>query len=186
MLYLSGGKCALYSRRGNRMTRFQDLADQVRTQLGRREVILDGEIVAIDGDGRINFWELMRGRGILAYAAFDLLRLNGRDLRSLPLSQRKRRLQQLIPAAVGPLNRVPCFEGEGRELFEAACGLDLEGIVAKRRTDPYAPDTTWFKVKNPTYTQAEGRWELFERERNDRMLSGGVQRAVGAGGHEQI
>jgi bifunctional non-homologous end joining protein LigD len=67
------------------MKRFQDLAEQVRAELPRREVILDGEIVALDDEGRIDFWGLMRGRGTLAYTAFDLLWLNGRDLRDLPL-----------------------------------------------------------------------------------------------------
>src|SRR5215207_7172440 len=63
LLYLTGRSCTLYSKRGNAMTRFRDLAEQVRLELGRREVILDGEIVAIDDEGRINFWDLMRGRG---------------------------------------------------------------------------------------------------------------------------
>jgi bifunctional non-homologous end joining protein LigD len=165
MLYLNRRSCTLYSKRGNRMARFQGLAEQLRAELGRRDVILDGEIVALDDDGRIDFWGLMRGRGTLAYGAFDLLWLNGRDLRHLPLTRRKKRLERLIPASVGALNRVPCFEEEGRELFEAACRLDLEGIVAKRRDDAYSSGTPWYKVKNPTYTQAEGRRELFERRR---------------------
>jgi hypothetical protein len=63
---------------------------------------------------------------------FDLLWLNGRDLRPLPLSRRKKQLERLVPATVGALNRVPCFEEEGRELFDA-CSLDLEGIVSKRK-----------------------------------------------------
>jgi ATP-dependent DNA ligase len=58
---------------------------------------------------------------------------------------------------------MPCFENDGRELFEAACELDLEGIVAKRKGDAYGAETPWYKIKNPTYTQAEGRRELFER-----------------------
>jgi ATP-dependent DNA ligase len=86
----------------------------------------------------------------------DLLWLNGRDLRQLPLTQRKKRLERLIPASVGALNRVPCFEGEGRELFEAACRLDLEDIVAKRKADPYGIGTPWYKIKNAAYTQTEG------------------------------
>src|SRR4051812_39676850 len=147
------------------MTRFQDLAQQVQAELPRREVILDGEIVALDDDGGINFWDLMRSRGTLAYAAFDLLWFNGRDLRPLPLTQRKKRLERLVPASVGTLNRVPCFEREGVELFEAACRLDLEGIVAKRKADAYGIETPWYKIKNPAYTQAEGRHELFERQR---------------------
>ena len=62
---------------------------------------------------------------------------------------------------------MPCFEEDGRELFQAACGLDLEGIVAKRKADPYGPKTAWYKVRDPTYTQAEGRRELFERRRSE-------------------
>jgi bifunctional non-homologous end joining protein LigD len=98
-------------------------------------------------------------------AVFDLLWVNGRDLRNLPLTQRRKRLERLIPEHSGTLLRVPSFEEYGRELFEAACGLDLEGIVAKRKADPYGPRTAWYKFKNPTYSQAEGRGELFERHR---------------------
>jgi bifunctional non-homologous end joining protein LigD len=162
VLYLTRRSSVLYSKRGNVMRRFQSLADQLRAELPRREAILDGEIVAIDDEGRIDFWGLMRGRGTLAYAAFDLLWLNGRDLRQLSLNQRKKRLERLIPSAVGVLSRVPCFENARRELFEAACRLDLEGIVAKRKVDRYGVRTAWYKIKNPTYTQAEGRRELFE------------------------
>ena len=53
----------------------------------------------------------------------------------------------------------------GRELFEAVQRLDLEGIVAKRRTDPYTPDITWYKIKNRMYSQMEGRGELFHGPR---------------------
>jgi bifunctional non-homologous end joining protein LigD len=150
MLYVSQRGCTLYSKRRNPMKRFQWLAEQIREELGHREVILDGEIVALDDEGRISFWDLMRGRGTLAYAAFDLLWLNGRDLRTLPLGQRKKRLDRLIPAAGGALNRVLCFEEDGRELFEAACQMDLEGIVAKRKSDSYNSETPWYKIKNPT------------------------------------
>jgi bifunctional non-homologous end joining protein LigD len=163
ILYLTRKSCTLYSKRGNTMTRFRDLAEQLRAELPGRDVILDSEIVALDDEGRISFWDLMRGRGILAYAAFDVLWLNGRDLRRLPLTQRNKRLERLIPASVGALNRVPSFEGEGRELFEAACRLDLEGIVAKRKADPYSEQTAWYKIRNSAYTQMEGRRELFER-----------------------
>ncbi len=57
------------------------------------------------------------------------------------------------------------FEADRTELFEAACRLDLEGIVGKRKADPYGSETPWYKVKNPAYAQAEGRRELFERNR---------------------
>ncbi|MFL5447218.1 MAG: DNA ligase, partial [Gemmatimonadales bacterium] len=91
MLYLSRSGCNLYSKRGNLMTRFAGLARQLAAELGARELILDGEIVALDDEGRIDFWGLMRGQGTLAYAAFDLLWLNGQDLRPRPLHRRKQR-----------------------------------------------------------------------------------------------
>jgi bifunctional non-homologous end joining protein LigD len=163
MLYLTGRSRTLYSKRGNDMKRFRGLAEQLGSELSTREVVLDGEIVALDDEGRISFPELMRGHGTLAYVAFDLLWLDGQDLRPLPLSQRKRRLNRLIPRAAGALSRIPCFENEGKELFEAACRLDLEGVVAKRKRDPYEPSVTWYKIKNAAYTQSEGRRELFER-----------------------
>lgn len=72
-------------------------------------------------------------------------------------------ISRLIPVIIGILLRVPCFEEHGRELFEAACRPDLEWIVAKRKADPYGPKTAWYKIKTPTYTQAEGRRELLER-----------------------
>ena len=55
------------------------------------------------------------------------------------------------------------MEGRGCDMLRAAERLDLEGIVAKRTTDPYGPDTVWYKIRNQAYTQSEGRWELFRR-----------------------
>jgi ATP-dependent DNA ligase len=66
------------------------------------------------------------------------------------------------------LSPVLSIEERGRDLFRAAEQLDLEGIVAKRKADPYAPATVWYKVKNRAYTQMEGRWELFERRTRTR------------------
>jgi bifunctional non-homologous end joining protein LigD len=90
-----------------------------------------------------------------------VLWLNGKDLRGLPLTRRKRALERLIPATSTVLSRVFAVEGRGRDPFAAAERLDLEGIVAKRKADPYAPSTVWYKVKNRAYTQIEGRGELF-------------------------
>ena len=163
VVYLTRQTCSIYSKRGNRFSRFEDLRRRICAELPRREVILDGEVVAIDEEGRVDFMGLMRSRGYLAFAPFDLLWLNGRDLRHLPLTRRKKRLERLIPVTTGTLLRVPFFEEHGYELFEAACRLDLEGIVAKRKVDLYTAKTAWYKIKNPTYTQAEGRYELFER-----------------------
>jgi bifunctional non-homologous end joining protein LigD len=167
MVYLTGGKCTIYSKRGNAFSKFDALRQRLCAELPRLDVILDGEIIAIDGEGRMDFWGLMKGRGHLAYAAFDILWLRGKDLRHLPLIQRKKRLVRLLPDAVGPLNLIPWFEENGRELFQATRQYDLEGIVAKRKADPYDARARWLKIKNPTYTQAEGRRELFGRRSAD-------------------
>jgi bifunctional non-homologous end joining protein LigD len=162
VLYVSGRECYLRSKRGNVLSRFADLALRVGAELHARDAILDGEVVALDDEGRMDFRALLAGKGWLHYAAFDVLWLNGRDLRAQPLIKRKRKLEQLILTNNSTLSRVLAVEEHGRELFEAAQRLDLEGVVAKRRADPYSPQTVWYKVKNPAYTQAEGRGELFE------------------------
>ena len=161
MVYLTRQGCTIYSKKRNVFSRFEELRREICADLPGTEAILDGEVVAIDGDGRVDFWGLMRGRGQLHYAVFDLLWLNGRDLRRLPLGQRKSRLDRLIPASTGNVSTVLAVKEDGRELFQAACQLDLEGIVAKRLNDPYDQRTRWWKIKNPTYTQAEGRGDLF-------------------------
>jgi len=73
---------------------------------------------------------------------------HGRDLRGLPLTGRKKRLARILPAQTGIVCSTLPIDEHGKELFDAACGLDLEGIVAKRKIDPYDPQTRWLKVKN--------------------------------------
>jgi bifunctional non-homologous end joining protein LigD len=107
----------------------------------------------------------LAGRGNLHYAVFDALWVNGKDLRGLPLTRRKRSLNGLVPATTTVVSQVFSIEERGRDLFAAAERLDLEGIVAKRKADPYRPETVWYKIKSRTYTQGEGRWELFQKPR---------------------
>jgi bifunctional non-homologous end joining protein LigD len=163
LLYVGPRHCWFRSKRGNTMARFQKLAEQVRDELQVRSAILDGEIVSLDEDGRQIFRRMLAGRGNLHYAAFDLLWLNGKDFRALPLTRRKQRLQRLIPTSGPVLSGIMSVERRGRGMLAAAQQLDLEGIVAKRKADPYSPEITWFKIKNRAYTQAEGQWELFNR-----------------------
>jgi bifunctional non-homologous end joining protein LigD len=161
LLYLSGRACHFRSKRGHVLRRFDELCFWVREELGVRDVVLDGEVIALDEQGRQDFGALMAGRGNLHYAAFDVLWLKGKDLRSCPLWRRKRFLDRLVKTTSTVLSRVFSVRGRGRELFAAVERLDLEGLVAKRRLDPYAADTVWYKVKNRAYTQMEGRGDLF-------------------------
>src|SRR3954464_7832000 len=165
LLYASSLGCEIRSRRDFRFDRFDELCGRVVSVLGTREVILDGEIVALDRKGKPVFRDLLNGQGFLAFAAFDILWLDGEDLRSLPLDQRKQRLTDLLPADTGPLYKILTLEEHGRALFSAIRKMDLEGIVAKRKADAYGHTTTWYKIKNPNYSQAEGRGDSFGRKR---------------------
>ncbi len=155
ILYLAPGIATFGSKNGNFLTRFQGLADELHAALGVRNAILDGEVVAVNEAGHHDFQALLRGEGHLHYAAFDLLWLNGRDLRSLPLVKRHQRLARLIPETTSILSRVLVVPRDGHALFQAVQQLDLEGIVAKRKRDPYGLKTTWLKIKHPAYTQGQ-------------------------------
>ena len=77
--------------------------------------------------------------------------------------ERKRRLRRILPKRSPVLIEAMGVEGEGTRLFAVMVEHHMEGIVAKRRDAPYSSATRWFKIKNPRYSQAEGRGELFER-----------------------
>ncbi|HEX9985242.1 MAG TPA: hypothetical protein VGF69_18435 [Thermoanaerobaculia bacterium] len=158
MLYVEKGRGRFYSKTRNSMARFRDLAEALARGMAGRDAILDGEIVVM-GEGGPDFAALMGNRGRPAYAAFDLLWLDGRDLRDVPFWRRKRMLRKL--AAGSAISYVE--HTDDPRLFDAALTMDLEGIIAKRRSDPYAPETEWVKIKNRDYSQNEGRSELFGR-----------------------
>jgi ATP-dependent DNA ligase len=95
--YLEQGRCRMISRNGNLMSRFAGLGDQVASSLDVDDAIIDGEVFAPDETGRPQFYDLLRGTRAPAYVAFDLIWLNGADLRALPLTERRRQLQTILP-----------------------------------------------------------------------------------------
>jgi bifunctional non-homologous end joining protein LigD len=163
LAYIQGGQCHLVSRRGNVLKRFLPLAGQMAKELKVKNVVLDGEIVCLDANGRSQFHSLLFHRGTPYFYAFDILQLNGKDLRLLPLITRKKRLRKLIPNRLSSLLYVDHIEARGEDLFRLACREDLEGIVAKRKDGTYSPRTEWVKIKNPAYSQIVGRHELFNK-----------------------
>ena len=112
-------------------------------------VVVDGEIVAFDADGRSSFQLLQNaGEGKVSYVVFDVLYAEGRDLRSSPLEARKAILERILsPSSTVILSKH--VVGQGTELFEAAKAQGLEGVVAKRRDAPYLEKRTrdWVKIK---------------------------------------
>lgn len=95
-----------------------------------------------------------------AYVVFDILWLDGDDMRPLPLSERRRLLQTILPAESPIISQPLSFVGRGRELLTLRCAHDLQGIVAKRLHDPYDARVGGLKIKNPNYSQQEGRGSL--------------------------
>jgi bifunctional non-homologous end joining protein LigD len=163
MAYIQGGKANLISRKGNAYESFAPLRAHLATL--RHDVILDGEITLVDGDGRPQFYDLLRRRGEPIFYAFDCLWLDGRDLRSLPLIVRKGILEGIVPTD-SPLLYASHVEGSGVDLYRLVCEKDLEGIVCKHKLSAYGSDELpWIKVLNPNYSQREGRRELFEKKR---------------------
>ena len=91
---------------------------------------------------------------------------NGEDTRYLPLTDRKQRLRTVVPKRGERLLYCDHVDGDGEGLFRLVCENDLEGIVAKCKSDPYLPEhANWFKIRNHGYSQWANREELFERER---------------------
>ena len=87
------------------------------------------------------------------------------DLRQQPLLKRKQRLERLVMSArIRELLYAHHIEEHGVKLFAAICAQNLEGIVAKRRDSVYSSValSSWVKIKNPEYTQTQGRRELFD------------------------
>ncbi|MDW6026395.1 DNA ligase D [Mesorhizobium sp. BAC0120] len=152
-IVLDGGKARAYTRRGYDWTeRYPSIVEAVE-KLPARSAIIDGEAVVLGAMGRPDFQALERELGKrpskIIYYAFDLLRLDGRDLRSRPLIDRKAALQKLLESAESGLVYSDHLKVSGEQVFEHACRLGLEGIVSKRVDAPYRSgrSETWRKVK---------------------------------------
>jgi bifunctional non-homologous end joining protein LigD len=161
LAYIDDAVCELVSRCRNPYKSFRELANSLG-KLKVKNAIIDGELACLDSEGRSIFNELMFRRCPIFYA-FDILYLNDRDLRQLPLIERKEILRSLIENSEVP--DVLCgkyIEERGVDLYNEVVRRNLEGLVAKRRNGVYQTVSDWLKIKNPNYTQSERRYELFE------------------------
>ena len=156
LLEIDGGGARLLPRNRNRFKHLDTLAAALAKRLRVREVILDGEVICADETVRPIFLEMLRGRHPVCFVAFDLLWLNGEDLRPLPLIERKKRLKRLLARRSNhPIAPALTVDGRGKAFTAAVEQHDLEGIVAKRKSDPYRHGVHWWKIKNRTYSQAD-------------------------------
>jgi bifunctional non-homologous end joining protein LigD len=164
LAYLDQDRCRLVSRNGNEMKRFEDVCFAMAKELKVNNAVLDGEIAAVDESGLPAFYDLMKQKRHAVYFAFDLLWLNGKDLRDLPLVERKKILRSVIPQKSTWIGYVSYVDQHAAKLFEVVKARDLEGLVVKRKDGKYNPrSTTWYKIINPSYSQKAGRQEFFQK-----------------------
>jgi bifunctional non-homologous end joining protein LigD len=160
--FISDGKARLVSRNQNDLTpRYPELVDLPRF-VKAKTAILDGEVVALDEDGKASFSLMQQRTGFrpggkraaanadvpVLYYAFDLLYLDGYDWRRVPLEERKRKLAELV--VTGDVARFSDhYEEHGKALFEMAQKKGLEGIVGKKRASFYEERRSreWLKIK---------------------------------------
>jgi bifunctional non-homologous end joining protein LigD len=165
-----GPRVVLFSRNGHDFTsRFPSIAQQL-LELPAKVAVLDGEVVASDADGSPNFARLhvrWTRPGAIRLWAFDLLVLNGRDLRLHPLVKRQARLQALLERFGCPSVSVSQPFEDGLALLCVAEKRGIEGVVSKRRDAPYRSGECrdWRKVKTTAWREANReRWRLFEKK----------------------
>jgi bifunctional non-homologous end joining protein LigD len=148
------GRTRLFTRNGYNFTaRFPKVAAAV-TALPVRSCIVDGEAIVVNRDG-LSVFDLLRYRHhdhAAVLCAFDLIELDGYDLRQQPLEHRKDMLADLLCCAGDGIAFNTHFAGDGVAIFKHACSLGCEGIVSKRLGSTYRAGRVdhWVKVKNPT------------------------------------
>jgi len=198
VVHIEGGSVRILTRGGHDWTgRFPSIVAEA-SRLPVKAAILDGEAVVLDELGRSDFGLLQRALGrrpaahepgeIIIYA-FDLLYLDGRDLRRLPQRERRRLLEPLLEGRVGAIRLSEEVDADGETFFRVACELGLEGVIAKHRARPYRSGkrTEWLKIKcvrrdtfaivgfePSTVPGAIGRLLLAARKNDSLVYVGGV------------
>jgi bifunctional non-homologous end joining protein LigD len=186
LAYVQPGRLRLESRAGNEITDGYPELRGLVTELGMRDAVLDGEIVAFDEQGRPSFERLQKRMHVTSpaairrlaastpviYAAFDLLYLDGHSLMARPYSERRAALEGL--GASARAWRVPAVHpGRGAQLLEATRLQGLEGIVAKRLDSRYESARrtgAWVKIKNIRRQELViGGWLPGEGRRTERI-----------------
>jgi bifunctional non-homologous end joining protein LigD len=161
-----GEAVRLFTRRGYDWSGRYPAIVMTAMQLGATSFTLDGEAVVCGPDG-VAMFDALHRRGTVSEAmlyAFDLLALEGQDLRALPLGDRKKRLARLLGKRRIGIVISEHTDEDGATIFRQACKMGLEGIVSKRLSTPYrlGPSRDWIKVKNPDSAamarHREDRW----------------------------
>jgi bifunctional non-homologous end joining protein LigD len=169
--YVVNGDAELRTRKNQDYTeRFAAVASAIPRALRTSNCVLDGEVCAIDENGRTSFSAMQKGGFPLVYYVFDLLELEGEPLIDLPFTERRKRLEEILDRRNKTVQLSEAFE-DGHALEQAAVEQGLEGVMAKRAESRYEPGKRgrdWLKVKPGKqrqefiiagYTKGKGRRE---------------------------
>jgi bifunctional non-homologous end joining protein LigD len=169
---IEGSSAMLYSMSGqDYSSQFRQIVFALQT-LRQGNLVLDGEIVALDEHGRAKFQELQNrrtSRRPIVYYVFDVLHQKGRDTLDLPLEARRKMLDGIGAHFEDPLRVNPQFRTKLSPLIQQVKSLGLEGVVAKKRTGHYLPGRRgWIKTKNRAYW----RYQFQSKQRAERLTRG--------------
>jgi bifunctional non-homologous end joining protein LigD len=151
---VSGASVKLYTRNGLDWTgKFQSIADALAA-LDLKDVLLDGEVAVAQADGRTDFGALQRSlesgvaKGV-SYFAFDILGDGAKDVRKLPFTERRARLEKVLAKAKSPIRLSPTLEGHGPDVLAAFADKGFEGVVSKKASSTYVSGRgrAWLKSK---------------------------------------
>jgi bifunctional non-homologous end joining protein LigD len=174
LAYIDKGRVELRSRNNKVFDKkFYPIHDELKKW--KTSAVLDGEIIVVNEKGLPDFTALQTWRseadGDLVYYAFDILWYDGYDLMNAPLDERRKILKRVVPAG-GMVRHSEAFDVTGKEFFEIAGKMSLEGIIAKKASSLYKPDVRskeWLKIKTQKhqevviggYTKNEGTSKKF-------------------------
>ena len=159
-----GRKVKLLSRKGNDLTEDYPAIQKAVAGLKASSAILDGEIVAFDESGRPSFQQLHHRSAkpaAIRYFAFDLLQLNGKDLQSAPLDERRADLQKVVAGSAVEFSAE--LPGDAEVVIQAVSEVGLEGVVAKRRDSRYESG------------KRSGAWQKFKVRLRQEFVIGGYK-----------
>src|SRR5215467_2433034 len=174
----------LITRNGNDFTNRFPIIVAVITALPARSFLIDGEAIVTNGDGLAVFDLIRHNRhgGAAVLCAFDLIELDGDDLRRSSIEYRKRKLAKPVRRPELGIVLNEHYEGEGEIIFRHACKLGCEGIVSKRLGSHYRSGRSahWIKVKNPkaptVRREAEEDWRRWQRTNSENSQAEGEVR----------
>ena len=127
LAYIEKDLCKLVSRNEYDYKRFPDVAAALPSAISARNAILDGELVVLDRSGKAQFYDLVVNRGRVVFAAFDLVWLNGRDMRDLTLLECKETLRYRLRFSSSHVIFVDHIQGRGKAVYQQICKIGSGG-----------------------------------------------------------